>query len=303
MPVNYATDSRLKELTPILDEYGEWYGRVLRRIFYPESYAGKEELKYPESFSRWMNDTQTSANFSAILLDDLSRRHEALHNAAQEQAHSAMQSATKPAIDNFDSLTGLYEGFVLALRRLEYDCLLADSGLDALSGLRSVNAMKNDMERELERRARRGKPFCLAVARIDNFERLHKAVDEVRYKQIIRQLAGLIKQCLRTFDDAYRSADDEFVMSLKQTEMRGGSAAIERLRKMLIDADIVIAAPDGEYKLTMSYCVAEPLPGDTFDELLANMRADLGNYQEEANTALEYQEQSQLQRFIRTVQD
>jgi len=44
--------------------------------------------------------------------------------------------------------------------------------------------------------------------------------------------------------------------------------------------------------------VAEPVPGDTLDELLANMRRDLDKWDEDGDTALEYQEKSPLQRFI-----
>jgi hypothetical protein len=48
----------------------------------------------------------------------------------------------------------------------------------------------------------------------------------------------------------------------------------------------------------MSFCAGEPLPGDKMDQLLANMRDDLGRYDEGGDTTLEYFEQSPLQRFI-----
>ena len=50
--------------------------------------------------------------------------------------------------------------------------------------------------------------------------------------------------------------------------------------------------------VTMSYCVAEPVPGDTLDDLLDNMRRDLSQWDEKADQAVEYTEQSPLQRFI-----
>jgi hypothetical protein len=85
--------------------------------------------------------------------------------------------------------------------------------------------------------------------------------------------------------------------------MTGGSAAVERLRKM-IDAENIVIQDGGEaIPLRMSFCVAEPLPGDTFTELLQNMSADLHSYMEKGDTALEFIEQSPLQRYVKSSTD
>ena len=112
-------------------------------------------------------------------------------------------------------------------------------------------------------------------------------------------LGEQIKKCVRTFDDAYRLADDEFVMSLKQTEAKGGVAAVERLRKLIEQEKIMIQDDGYDYKLTMSYCVASPVPGDKPEHIIANMRLDLDRYKSDGDMSLEYLEQSPLQRYIK----
>ncbi|HEY8190781.1 MAG TPA: GGDEF domain-containing protein, partial [Alphaproteobacteria bacterium] len=110
-----------------------------------------------------------------------------------------------------------------------------------------------------------------------------------------------IKKCLRTFDDAYRSDDGEFIMSLKQSDMRGGTTAVLRMRSLLQEEPVGARKKDGRvHRVTMSYCVGEPIPGDKMDEFISNMRADLKRYDEHDEAALEFVEQSPLLRFIKT---
>lgn len=181
-----------------------------------------------------------------------------------------------------------------------------DTGLDVSTGLRSKKAMVIDLEREMERRARRGKPFCLALARIDNYEHIQELVSEERHREIVFAVARLIKKCIRSFDDAYRSGDGEFIMCLKHSDMGGGAAATTRLRRFLEEEQIMIQDEKGRsFPLTMSSCVAEPLPGNSLDELMANMRNDLLRFNNEApgNATLEYFEQSSLSRYIQDIEN
>lgn len=304
MPVSYETESRLKALAPVLDEHAEWFGRAVRFIFYPETQErGRQKLGEPESFGHWIRDAAADEAFSRESIAELKEKFRNLHMTAGRLAAAALESGRRPDLEEYESLVSLYESFVQGLRRLERDSVLADSGLDAVSGLRSAQVMKIDLERELERRARRGKPFCVVMARIDDYEHLISAVSEKRLQEIIGIVAQKIKLCLRSFDDAYRIDDGEFVMSLKQTEQTGGSAAVERLRRLLAAENIMIHNRGEQKPLTMSYCVAEPLPGDTFDDLFRNMRADIGRYEGGSDTAFEFKEQSPVQRYVKGVDE
>jgi diguanylate cyclase (GGDEF)-like protein len=191
----------------------------------------------------------------------------------------------------------------MQMRRLQHDVARADSGIDPASSLRNKKAMVVELERELERRARRGRPFSLAMASIDNFEVLRNHATEAQLKHIFATVGRLIHKCIRSFDDGYRSGESEFVMSLKHADSAGGTTAINRLRSYLDQEKLTV--PDGQGNmapLTMSYCVAEPVPGDTLDELMKNMRQDLERYREGGNTALQYYEQSPLTRLIRGIE-
>ena len=299
MPLTYDQDSRLRALSPVLDEHAEWFGRVVRHIFYPEKKMAAEMLEIPESFDRWARDAEQDEATEKEAIAQMRRLHDDMkETAAYLVKASEAGGGQKPEIAQFDALSTLYDEFVVHIRRLERDLAAADSGLDRLTGLRSRQVMAKDIERELERRSRRGRPFCLALARIDNYPELRANLSPQDHDAIVVSVSEIIKQCIRSFDDAYRLHDGEFLMCLKQTEMSGGSAGLNRLKKLLEEHAPYYSLRGQEVRLTMSSCVAEPQPGDLVADLIANMRNDLNRYGGDAETALEYFEVSPLQRFV-----
>ncbi len=298
MTLSYEVDSKLKTLAPVLDEHADWYSRVMRRIFYPE-YV-REEFDAPASFTVWVQQAAQDGFIGKVTLDRLVGLHAELHHTAEALMRDVLRSGTKADFKHYDELSNLYDDFIYQLRRLEHDAVMADSGLDTVTGLRSRKAMLVDLQREMERRTRRGKPFCLVLSRIDNYESVRQAVTEERDREIVMTVARLIKKCIRSFDDAYRSGDGEFIMSLKHSDISGGAAAINRLQRFMDDEKIVVEQPGGRpFELTVSSCVAEPLPGDTLEEMLRNMRNDLHKFKEnEGGTMVEYFEQSPLSRYV-----
>lgn len=304
MALSYEIDSKLKALTPILDEHSEWYNRVMRVIFYPER-AG-ESFEPPHSFTTWLSDAAQDDFVGKATLEKLRKMQGELYEISGDLMHDAKASGGRPDFKVYDEFVNLYDDLVYQLRRLEHDAVQADTGLDVATGLRSKKAMVVDLEREMERRARRGKPFTLALAKIDNYEHIRALVTEERHREIIAAIARVIKKCIRSFDDAYRSGDGEFIMCLKHADIAGGTAATTRLRRYLEEENITIKDDKGRlFQLTMSSCVAEPLPGDSLDDLMNNMRNDLARFNVSApgSTSLEYFEQSPLSRYVQDIEN
>lgn len=303
MSLPYPQDSQLKMLTPVLDEHSEWFGNVIIEIFYPEKGQSLEILAIPASFGVWAREVESANTVEKTVLDDIRAMHSELSQMAAYLIKEGSVSKVKPEIAQFDSFVTLYEEFVAHIRRIERDMAVSESGIDLLTGLRNNHVMKQDIERELERRSRRGRPFCLALARIDHYEELKAKLPQDQYEAINIAVANIIKQCARSFDDAYRLHNGEFLLSLKMTELSGGSAALGRLRRLLEENAPLYTLNGKESRLTMSSCVAEPQPGDEVEKLIENMRVDLNRYGGDAETSLEYFELSPLQRFVSDLAD
>lgn len=300
MPLDYEIDGKGKVLVPVIDDYAHWFSQFTRRVFYANEFSMDDRLEAPENFSAWLDTARADDFFQEAALNQLERVHRDMTVLADDLAAAAMQG-NKPGADKYGTFIGLYDSFIQQLRHIEQDCIFADFGIDPPSGLRNRKAMVRDMERELERRSRRGRPFCVALAHIDNYDMIADVADEAQLREVIGTIGRLIRACLRSFDDAYRSEGNEFVVSLKHSDTAGGMVVFNRLRNMIQREKVSISGADGtEIPLTMSYCVAEPLPGDTLDDLMKHMRSDLAEYRDEGDKGVEYHEQSPLQRYIKS---
>lgn len=297
MPLNYDVDTSLKALSPVREEHTEWYSNVMRKAFYPETLEADYTVKKPEAFLYWLREAGDTDLISKTTIARMKKIHDDLH-AAGDQFIAASVVGNKPPALLFNKLTMLFEEFINHLSRLELDCMLENSGLDPLTGLRSKSVMIKDLERELERLARHGKPFIIAMTRIDDFEKIVASQGEAHARGYLKLVADLIKNSLRSFDDAYASGRDEFVLCLKQSDIPGGVKALERLRTLLEERDVVVKLDGNEIPLTLSCCIAEPVAGDLVEDLLAGLRKDLKEAQKDAGQVLQYYEMSPLQRYV-----
>ncbi len=299
MPLEYNLDGKLKTLSPVLREHRVWFGAVLRAAFYPDS-AGPIET--PKSLLPWLAEIKSENVFDVERLNQLQEVHDKLHAAGAALANAGSPDG-KPDVALLESLTSLIEDFATRLDELEKECLLEGMGIDALTGLRSRRALVKDLKKELERFARNGKQFTVAIARIDEYKRIFDAFGDEKAKEYVVLVAGLIKKSMRGFDDAYVFEEDKFVLCLKQSEVQGGLAALERLRHELEEENVIINLGDSKMPLTMSCCVAEPQPDEKVDELLKNLDDDLGSTDHEGDTVLQYYEVSPLERYVQTADE
>lgn len=303
MALTYDHDTYIKALAPVLEEHGEWLGRVMRSVFYPELEQVIDTLAIPDSFRVWSLSAGQDETLGVDVLERLKRLHAELAAAGAALVQESAAAKNKPDFKKFDAFITLYEEFIAHVRRLDRDLMASGNGIDILTGLRSRQMLMKDLEREMERRARRGRPFCLALARVDHYAEMKANLPQEDYETVVKAISAIIKQCMRSFDDAYRLSNGEFLMSLKQTDKTGGAAALTRLRKLLEENAPYYTMNGQEKRLTMSSCVAEPQPGDDFETMMGNMRQDLDRFGGDAETALEYIELSPLERFVNTLEE
>lgn len=279
--------ARFKALEPVLDEHAEWFGRVMRWTFYPDDPRSKEPINDPSSFQVWIKGVEGDDFYEPDTIARLTDLYRDLRNASRALVAASVGNV-RPNVALMDAFTDLYDEFLSQLRRLERDSMMADSGLDAVTGLRSRESMIFDLERELERRARRGRPFCMAFVRIDGYGDAVASQGKEKAFDRVREAVSAIRTTARSYDDAYRLDNGEFVLSLKHSDLTGGMRAVERLRLLLSER---------EAGFTMSYVVAEPVPGDDIRSMIMQSRKDLDENRGRNDLALRYKEVSALARF------
>lgn len=265
--------------TTAIGDYSAWFAQVVRESFYRDTKMNQEKVLFPAPLFELLGIEEEDVSPA---IAQMQRIQDDLHKAAE----AILEGARLPDVYDFDNFLQAYEGFMGRLQRLEIDSLLFDFGMDRTTGLRSSSVMIADLERELDRRARRGQPFSVVIACLDNWS-------AENYEERIKVASASIRDCMRSFDDAYVSGEGEFVVSLKHADASGGIRFVDRLQESLHKA---------RTDFSMSFCVAEPLPGDNIPELVENVRGDLQQtIVRGGGVTKQYEDLSPLQRFLSTI--
>lgn len=156
----------------------------------------------------------------------------------------------------------------LAVRQLVVQVRsLADK--DILTGVFSRRKYHEEIERELYRARRSGRPLALMLLDLDNFKLMNDARGHVQGDRHLREAAQAWRKQLRTTDLLARFGGEEFVVILPDTEFEQARLTADRLRAVV---------PSGE---TASAGVAVWDGKETHTELLA--RADAALYEAKAS--------------------
>jgi len=245
----------------------------------------------------WLEKAKAEGNISPNMAERVSRIHADMWASAREFTNK-FAARVVPPLKEYNELSRHYEEFIQMMRRMELDEAVENSGFDERTGLRSVKLLKDDVSREMERRARRGNPFSLALVKINGFKEEWRDDDETFYS-MVRQVSEQIKEVLRSFDDAYFLGGEYFLLCLKHADMVGSQAAIARLNMSINSTEI--APPDApKEQISVSTVVSEPTQGDNLENMLENMKKDLVGI-DSKGTVVQYNDISPLQRYIHSM--
>jgi diguanylate cyclase (GGDEF)-like protein len=144
---------------------------------------------------------------------------------------------------------------------------------DHLTGLANRRRFERQLEREVTRTLRYGRPFCLLLLDIDNFKLVNDTYGHDAGDEVIRQLAKTLQAGTRGIDLATRIGGEEFAVILTETNFEVGSEVAERLRHAIQQDEILTVG-----HITASFGIAEfPACAQTGRDLL--VAADAAMYE------------------------
>lgn len=293
MALEYKSLIGLEAITPVLDEHVVWYGKLIRSYF--ENKPFNEAA--PIVFVEWLVKAKEDKTISPAMAERVRRIHEGMTHAAHSFVTQSIEREKMPLAE-YNELNKHYEEFIQAMRQIELDQAIENSGFDEKTGLRSTKLMEADIARELERRARRGNPFAIALVKINKFKDEWRGNDSI-CAPMVKKIADHIKESLRSFDDAYYLGEEYFLLTLKHADMPGAQSAMSRLNKGITSAHI--PQPDDPLEeITVSSVISEPTEGDALSSLLVNMKKDLEGI-DAKGTVLQYNDISPLQRYLHSM--
>lgn len=126
-------------------------------------------------------------------------------------------------------------------RRLE---TLRDLAIrDELTGLYNRREMDRLLKEEVSRCRRYGHPLALAIIDIDNFKLINDTFGHIAGDKVLRSVAQLLAEQLRSPDSIARYGGDELVLILPEASESGTLGLVERLQKIVEAQDFASVLP------------------------------------------------------------
>lgn len=150
------------------------------------------------------------------------------------------------------------------------------ANLDALTGVHNRRWLAETFPRAMARCARDGHPSCLVMADVDHFKRYNDAHGHLVGDKVLRRVADLLAESLRTDDLIARYGGEEFAILLPNTGLEAGCAIAERLREKVAGMQVTRAEGGPVEPVTISCGVAALLSDCDLESLVA--RADEALY-------------------------
>jgi diguanylate cyclase (GGDEF)-like protein len=151
-------------------------------------------------------------------------------------------------------------------REREFAAISAAALTDALTGILNRRGFMEAAERELARASRYDRPFVLAYVDVRGLKAVNDSEGHLMGDELIKTVAGLMKESARADDVVGRIGGDEFALLLAEQTTEGAEPVIRRIRARVAErrAEMEITMP---WELTIGLASFDH-DGTTLDELL-----------------------------------
>jgi diguanylate cyclase (GGDEF)-like protein len=148
---------------------------------------------------------------------------------------------------------------ILYRRYLMHAQLMAHARMDAKTGLLNTATWQREATAEFARALRTRAPLALAMVDIDHFKDVDETAGHLVRDQLLRDIAGMLKDQLPEHDLIGRFGSEEFAILLTQTDRNEAKRISERLRDHIAGEPIAIESGNQAgfvFRLTVSIGVA-----------------------------------------------
>lgn len=113
---------------------------------------------------------------------------------------------------------------------------------DSLTGLFTRRGFEERLDVEFAMVQRHQLNACLAVLDLDHFKKVNDQHGHDAGDAVLRSFSAQLKDTVRVGDLACRWGGEEFVLYIRQTPLIGGMTLLERLRRTVMESDVLLPA-------------------------------------------------------------
>ncbi|MCF8076173.1 MAG: GGDEF domain-containing protein, partial [Desulfotignum sp.] len=138
--------------------------------------------------------------------------------------------------DNSELMSTLANILAMSLNNAQkFNRLRERSAIDGLTGLCNHTRFKEVIKQEFNRSARYGKPITLVMLDGDDFKVINDTYGHLAGDMVLQELAGCLKQSVRTTDIVARYGGDEFAILLPETDLKMAENMVRRIERKIAD--------------------------------------------------------------------
>lgn len=152
--------------------------------------------------------------------------------------------------------------------------------LDRMTGLYVHHYFQERLAEELKRSERNKSPLTLIMADLDNFKVINDTYGHQPGDVILKDIAKIMHNNIRSFDIAARYGGEEFALILTDTDIESALHIAERLRKKVEDTVFSGASVPLRITISIGICQFNPQTDKNKDDLIR--KADMALYKAKA---------------------
>jgi diguanylate cyclase (GGDEF)-like protein len=175
------------------------------------------------------------------------RRARVVASVADQLARAGLASRVEAVRYPDEALRKSLEG--LAERVADVEALATT---DPQTRLLNRMAILRLLAAEIERANRYRRPLSVAMFDIDHFKRVNDTHGHGIGDEVLRHVAGLLKDNIRAVDGLGRFGGEEFLLVMPETDLDGGMASAENLRRILGRTPVAIKQPTSDLVIQIS---------------------------------------------------
>lgn len=147
------------------------------------------------------------------------------------------------------------------------------AAVDTMTGLSTYRILRDRLAFEVERGKRSNEGFAVLFLDLDRFKEVNDQYGHEAGNDILRAVAGEIRNAVRASDVAARYGGDEFVVILTRTDLQGGARVAEALRAGIEGVGRRLGYPPGLITVSVGLAEFDPRQPSESDLLVTADRA------------------------------
>lgn len=140
---------------------------------------------------------------------------------------------------------------------LKIPALERKTEIDQKTGLYNHQYFMNQLNNELQRANRYDRPFSIIMADLDLLRNINNTYGHLAGDDVLKGVAGTLKQTVRDYDIVARFGGEEFAILLPETEIEKAIQRAENIRRAIEAASFVIPTSVEPIKVTMSFGISK----------------------------------------------